>query len=73
MEAHVTVWLEDRAYRFFPGATVRDLIGRLSEPMRDAISRGDVLITDRDGYEVAPGGALSPDAVYLLIHPRRGT
>lgn len=63
----LVVWVEDRAYRFFPGATVRDLVGRLPVATRRELADGKALLTDRDGYEVAEEGALSPGAVYLLV------
>ncbi|MBM3260631.1 MAG: hypothetical protein FJY99_12935 [Candidatus Sericytochromatia bacterium] len=66
-DAHLVVWLEDRAYRFFPGATVRDLVGRLPAVTRRDLEDGKALLTDRDGYEVAEEGALSPGAVYTLV------
>lgn len=71
--AHLTVWFENRSYRFFPGATVADLIGRLPEGVRQAIREGRALLTDRDGYEVGMEGALSPEAVYMLVRPVRGS
>ncbi|MBM3271431.1 MAG: hypothetical protein FJZ01_27660 [Candidatus Sericytochromatia bacterium] len=58
------VHLDGRPQKFHPGATVRDLAGRLEDAAREAWKRGELIITDADGHEVGSGGALSDGATY---------
>lgn len=60
------VYLDGRAERFFPGATVRDLAGRLAPAEFEAWKNEDAYIADEDGYEVGAGGALSDGVRYSL-------
>ncbi len=60
------VYLDGRPERFFPGATVRDLAGRLGDEDRKAWDEEDAYIADEDGHKVGSGGALSDGARYSL-------
>jgi len=68
----MTVYLDDRPQTFFPGATVNDLAGRLSDADRRAYDRGEAILTDADGHEVGGGGALSDGAHYRLVRRQAG-
>jgi len=61
------VSLDGERYRFFPGATVRDLIGRLGPEDQVAIANGLAAITDDMGNRVGEGGALRPGARFILL------
>lgn len=59
--------LDGLAHRFFPGATVRDLVGRLGPEEQVAIANGLATITDAHGNAMGSGGALRPDGRYFLL------
>lgn len=60
------VTLDGATHRFFPGATVRDLVGRLGPEEQVAIANGLATITDAHGNVLGSGGALRPNGRYLL-------
>lgn len=60
------VFLDGLKLTFFPGATVRDLIGRLPEDERKALDEGEASVIDSDGHELGEGGALSDGARYYI-------
>ncbi|HEY9898579.1 MAG TPA: hypothetical protein V6D00_05310 [Pantanalinema sp.] len=61
------VTLDGTPHRFFLGATVRDLAGRLGPEDRVAIENGLATITDSHGNALGSGGALRPQGRYLLV------
>ncbi|MNX98690.1 hypothetical protein D3C86_1311080 [compost metagenome] len=61
------VTLDGTPYRFFPGATVRDLLGRLAPEEQVAIANGLAAIADAHGNTLGSGGALRPGGRYLLL------
>lgn len=61
------VTLDGERHRFFPGATVRDLIGRLGPEEQVAIANGLAYVSDDLGNRVGEGGALRPGAAFLLV------
>jgi hypothetical protein len=61
------VTLDGVVHRFFPGATVRDLAGRLGPEEQVAIANGLATITDAHGNELGSGGALRQGGRYLLV------
>lgn len=61
------VTLDGAAHRFFPGATVRDLIGRLGPEDQVAIANGLAYVADAYGNRVGEGGALRPGSAFLLV------
>lgn len=60
------VSLDGERYRFFPGATVRDLIGRLGPEDQVAIANGLAAILDEFGNRLGEGGALRSGGEYWL-------
>lgn len=60
------VYLDGRPQRFFPGATVRDLAGRLDPEDYEAWKNEDAYIVDENGFEVGSGGALCEGCRYWL-------
>lgn len=61
------VSLDGERHRFFPGATVRDLVGRLGPEDQVAIANGLAWILDEFGNQVGEGGALRPGARFSLL------
>ncbi len=60
------VTLDGEPLRFFPGATVRDLIGRLGPEDQVAIANGLAFILDEFGNRVGEGGALRAGGAYAV-------
>lgn len=60
------VTLDGERHRFFPGATVRDLIGRLGPEEQVAIANGLAAVLDEFGNRLGEGGALRADGMYAL-------
>lgn len=60
------VSLDGEWHRFFPGATVRDLVGRLGPEDQVAFHNGIAWILDEFGNRVGEGGALQPGGRYRV-------
>lgn len=60
------VLLDGTTYRFFPGATVRDLLGRLGPEEQVAIANGLATVLDEFGNRLGEGGALRAGGRYQL-------
>lgn len=61
-----TVTLDGTCHRFFRGAIVRDLIGRLDPADQEAIASGRACVTDARGDRLGLEGSLEPGERYLL-------
>lgn len=62
-----SVELDGESFAFFPGARVRDLIGRLGPESQIAIANGLAYVSDRYGNRLGEDGALHPGGVYSLV------
>lgn len=62
-----SVQLDGESYAFFPGATVRDLLGRMSPEDQIAVANGLAYLSDANGNRLGEGGALHAGGTYELV------
>lgn len=61
------VHLDGSTHQFHPGATVRDLLGRLAPEARALIRTGHAYLGDAQGHELGETGALEPGGSYRVV------